>query len=763
MPVVKMLRWCFRDSLFKNLAVIGTIYFVGITGACAQTLITGKVKDGKNRPIPGVSITIKNSFDGATSDSSGNYAFSSLDTGFQTLFISSIGYRPVEVTLQITGKTIHMDLSLKEEPNELKAVTISAGSFSAGDKTRGAVMSSLDIATTAGSNADITAALKTLPGAQQVGEQEGLFVRGGTGAETKQFIDGSLVNNPYYTSVPDIATRGRFSPFLFKGTVFSTGGYSALYGQALSSVVLLESIDLPERSEIDASVSPIVVGVGTQQLSSNKKYSWGMSYSYVNVALYFGLVSQKPDYFRIPAFHNADANFRIKTKNGGLIKYYTTFAYNDLGLRNPDIDSPYLKNAFNLANHNWYNNLSWRENLNNGWKMMLSTSFSTNLDNIQQQTQNADNQPHNFPDSIYWMKPKNFILSNKQNLAQGRAVFEKKISGLSVFRFGGELWHFYNPLNYNDTLKVLKDNLTSLFAETDIYLTNELAAKLGVRYEYSSLLKKSDFAPRISLAYKTGKDAQISAAYGIFYQKPDNQQLFFTTDLGFSRSIQYILNYQKMTKDRIFRVEAYYKLYKDLIKTVPISYNYFDYNNSGSGFAKGIELFWRDKKTFKDFDYWISYTYLNTKRDFMNYPSQISPDYAATNTVSIVMKRFITEWKAGFNLTYTYASGRPYYNFMINSTGKYYTADEGHTHDYQNLSFSCEYIPSLGKVKPKTFVVLFASMSNILGYNPIYGYHYSFDGSVKQPVTPPASRFYFIGCFLSWGVDRTQDAINNNL
>ena len=368
--------------VMKRVVIPGFMFFISILSGHAQTLISGRVKDLKNKPIPGASISVKNSFDGATSDSSGNYSFSSSDTGLQTLTVSSIGYRPIEITLHITGNSIHMDMQLKEEPNELKAVTISAGSFSAGDKTRGAVMSSLDIATTAGSNADITAALKTLPGAQQVGEQEGLFVRGGTGSETKQFIDGSLVNNPYYTSVPDIATRGRFSPFLFKGTVFSTGGYSALYGQALSSVVLLESIDLPEQSEIDASISPIVLGVGTQQLARNKKFSWGISYSYVNVAIYFGLVSQKPDYFRLPAFHNADANFRIKTKNGGMIKYYTTFAYNDLGLRNPDIDSPYLKNAFNLANHNWYNNLSWRENLNNGWKMMLGASFSTNLDNI---------------------------------------------------------------------------------------------------------------------------------------------------------------------------------------------------------------------------------------------------------------------------------------------------------------------------------------------------------------------------------------------
>ena len=42
-----------------------------------------------------------------------------------------------------------------------------------------------------------------------------------------------------------------------------------------------------------------------------------MSYSYVNVAVYFGLVSQKPDYFRLPAYHNADANFRIQNKKRG--------------------------------------------------------------------------------------------------------------------------------------------------------------------------------------------------------------------------------------------------------------------------------------------------------------------------------------------------------------------------------------------------------------------------------------------------------------
>lgn len=68
--------------------------------------------------------------------------------------------------------------------------------FEASDRKRAsAVLDPIDIVTTASANGDITGALKTLPGAQQVGESEGLFVRGGTAAETKTFIDGTLVNN----------------------------------------------------------------------------------------------------------------------------------------------------------------------------------------------------------------------------------------------------------------------------------------------------------------------------------------------------------------------------------------------------------------------------------------------------------------------------------------------------------------------------------------------------------------------------------------
>jgi len=735
----------------KKLTILLVTTILTAGWANAQTRLTGTVKDNRGHIIAGASVVVKGSYDGGVTDSTSHFSFKTFEKGQQTIVASSVGYKTVEQTITIGKDTAELLFALREEINELKAVTVTAGSFEAGDRKRAAtVLSSLDVVTTGGANADITAVVKTLPGAQQVGEQEGLFVRGGAGYETKQFIDGTLVNNPYFSSVPDLAQRGRFSPFLFKGTVFSTGGYSALYGQALSSALILESVDIPERSEAQASISPIFLGAGLQEIAKDKKSSWGVNYGYTNLSLYFNIVKQKPDYFTVPAFHAGDANFRIKTKSGGIIKYYTTFAASQLGLRRPNIDDPTLKNAFGLKNTNWYNNLSWRENLGHGWKMNLGLSFSTDHNDISNQIQNQNNA--RISTGLVWIDSTNFNLTARSDLSQFKAVFDKRLSGISVVRFGGEYMYSYNKSMYNNYTGLLPDHFKALFSEADLYITNDLAAKIGVRFEQSSLIAKTNMAPRISFAYKTGKGAQMSIAYGEFYQKPENTYLYATTRFGYARATHYIINYIKNTTLQTFRIEAFYKKYNDLVKTFPA------YNNDGTGYAKGIELFWRDKKTIKNLDYWISYSYLNTKRDYLNYPQQLQPSFAADHTASLVVKRFVTEWHTGFNFTYSYATGRPYYNLM-QSGNKYVIADQGKTIDYNTLGFSLNYLASLGKA----YAVFVGSVTNVFNSNQVFGYNYSHDGLRKESITPAAPQFFFLGIFLSWGVDRRQDAINNNL
>ena len=735
----------------------------------AQITITGKLTDNKGKSVGGVSIALADSYDGSTTDSIGNYSFTTTETGEKSLSATMSGYAPYKSKIIIAQESIIQNISLKELITELNAVTITAGSFEASDKKKGTVLSSLDVVTTAGSQGDITGALKTLPGTQQVGEAEGLFVRGGSATESKIFIDGSLVNNFFYSSLPGLATRGRFNPFLFKGTVFSTGGYSALYGQALSAALILESADLPERTAADISLSVIGVGGGIQKLAKNKKAAWGVSYNYTNLALAFAVIKQKVDFFKTPVYHQVDANFRIKTKRGGFIKYYGYASWNRTALKNPDIDSVSLKNAFDIENLNTFQNISWRENIGKGWKINTALSYSTNKDDIINELQNADNVKQQFLSPIGYAG-KNLSLVNKANYAQARFVLDKRLSGINVVRFGSDYFFSKEKATYtlfdgNKFDDIVTDNIYAAFAETDLYITKDLALKAGSRLEHSSIMNKWNIAPRASLAYKFKDNSQMSFAYGIFYQNPERKFLPSNANLNYSKASHYILQYQRTKKDRIFRTEIFYKQYDDLFKTaINNTGREVAANNNGTGYAKGLEVFWRDKKSIKDLDYWISYSYLDTKRNFLNYPASITPSFAANHTASFVTKKFVAKWKTGFNLSYNFASGRPYYNLRYENTqSKYVIKEQGKTINYNSLSFSLNFLPNLGKMGAKAFSVWVLSITNVLGQQQIFNYNFSSVNNNKVAVIPPSKRFVYLGCFLSFGIDRTQDAINNNL
>lgn len=742
------------------------ISLISLVHSWAQTTITGTVTDGKKQPVAGASLAIKDSYDGATADSSGRFRFKAFDKGARLLVVSAVGYKTLELTLELKGGEMQLSVQLKQEITEMSAVVITAGAFEASDRNRvAAVLTSIDIVTTASGNGDVTGALKTLPGAQQVGESEGLFVRGGTATETKTFIDGTLVNNFFYTSAPGIASRGRFSPFIFKGTVFSTGGYSALYGQALSSALILESIDLPEQSSANLNVSILSLGAGFQKLEKNKKSSWGINYNYSNLTPAFAIIKQEQDYATAPTAHNLDANFRIKTSKNGMLKYYGYYTTNSLSFTQKSLDSLGYKDKFSLTNGNMYHNLSWKESLKNKWKFTAGVSVSTNKDDISFGMQ--DGQKNDV--LLNGLQFKTFDVDSKGFYGNAKLVLEKKFRGLNALRFGTEYNHSddkstftaYNSAKYS--YRII-ENVYALFAEQDIYLTNNLAAKFGARAEYTELLAKTNLAPRVSLAYKLGKQSQASLAYGIFYQNPELKYQPAVNPLLFMKAEHYIAQYQKTTSLTTFRAEAFYKKYQNLIKTTNVNGREVAGSNKGYGDANGFELFWRDKKNVKNLDYWISYSYLNTKRDFLNFPTAITPNFAANHTASLVTKMFVTKLKTNFNFSYNYASGRPYYNIQYDfNTGKTFFADKGRIPDYHNVSFALNYLPGIGKKNAKAFAVYVLSVSNIFNIKQVYGYSYSANGMRKQELVPPSRMFVFIGAFISFGVDRTDDAINNNL
>jgi CarboxypepD_reg-like domain/TonB-dependent Receptor Plug Domain len=702
-----------------------------------QVKIHGKATDKKGHPLAGISIYIQGSYDGATTAEDGTYSFTTTEKGSQVIIASGIGYDKIEQTISISGNSIEFNPVMKEAVNALQAVTISAGSFEASDENRNTILKPLDIVTTAGAGADITAALKTLPGVQQIGEQEGLFVRGGTGSETQTFIDGMLVSNPYFSSVPDIAQRGRFSPFLFKGTVFSSGGYSAQYGQGMSGAVILKSEDLPDQSSSTLSVSSVGLSAGVDELSKDKTFSIGGDLNYTNLYPYYKISPQKENFTIYPLFWNGDFNFRKKISKTGMLKFYGYGNYEQLGFLQNSLNYPGDKDYFGLYNGNVYTNMTYQDQITPKWKLYAGLSYSTNTDHIRINTQGKDTLLDD--QKIF----------HRNDLAQTKVMFTRSLGVLSVIRVGGDYQRATDTITYNQYDFNFIDNYFAGFAEADIYITPRIVARIGARAEHSTLLNKSNIAPRISMAYKVGQKDQFSLAYGDFYQKPDSVMwLADNNKLNFSKATHYIANFQRVSNDYTFRVEAYYKQYYNLIKTYP------DTNNTGYGYAKGIEFFWRDRKTFKNVDYWISYSYLDTKRNYLNYPIEVEPSFATHHTLTVVYKQYFPKISTNVGLTYSFATGRPYYDPNL-PVSEFMSS---HTIDYNTLGLSLAYLTTIHKA----FTVFVLSATNVLGNRQVFGYNYSYDGTRSEAITPPANRFIFVGMFMSFGINRSQDVIDSN-
>lgn len=740
----------------------------------AQTTISGVVKDYKGEKLVGVNISVKNAYDGATSKADGTYSFETFEKDSITLLASYLGFVSTEKKIFINNDKMTVDLVMKEKINDIKAVVITAGSFEASDEKKGTTLKPLDIVTTAGSNGDNYSALKTLPGTQQTNDREGLFVRGGTGTETQTFIDGTWVRNAFSASVPDLGARGRFNPFIFKGTVFSTGGYSALYGGALSSAVILETIDLPDRSSANLNLSSVGIGLSIQRLAKNKKSSWGVGYNYTNLTPYFLIIKQNVNYKQAPTVHQLDLNYRAKVGKSGIFKFYGYVNKTGIDIQRTNITSLDYANAnkeyqdeYEIQNKNIYTNFSYKNYFNNNWKMNIGVCFSYNNDDIT--TKILNNQGEVVSDSNFYNKNWNSI-ENKNTLATTKLVIEKSFNNLNTLRFGGEyiyghdFFSFKNqrPVNYYNFPAVTQDeHYKAIFAEGDIYISNNLAGKIGVRGEHSTVLNKYNIAPRISAAYKLNRLGQFSLAYGMFYQKPELTYLMQNTNLNYMRADHYIINYMYQPKDRMLRVEAYYKKYHDLIKTNVISATN-GIANTGNGYARGIELFYRDKKSIKGIDFWISYSYLDTKRDFLKYIRLVQPDFAATHNGSLVFKKFWTKYMFGINGTYTFSSGRPYINYNETNPDKFMS---DRTINYHTINLSVNYLKTIRKA----FTVFVLGVNNPIGIKQIYGYNYATndlnnDGLLYQKaITPAARQFVFIGMFMSWGIDRTQEAIDGNL
>lgn len=697
-----------------------------------QQTVSGIVTDQSNEPIFGANVYLKGTYDGGSTDEKGAFTFTTEEKGVQTLVISFLSFETKEIPLDVSKMTA-LTIQLRENVNALNAVMLSAGSFEAGDNAKVTALKPLDIVTTASALGDVVGALQTLPGTSTVAEDGRLFVRGGRAEETQIFIDGIRVFTPYTNTTNNIPARGRYSPFLFKGITFSTGGYSAEFGQALSGVLELNTINEPDQEKTDISV--MTVGGGLGHTEKWEKGSVSFSTSYINLAPYLELFPDRNDWIKPFQGGQGESVFRHHFENGTL-KFYTAFDITDFELDQESINFE-EKVRFKLNNNNLYMNGSYKGVFGENWSITSGLSYTRDNSKVRI----IDDRINSLENSFHFKTKLGKNFNNRIKLSFGAEYFTTDFD--ETFENP-----FVSSIDYG-----FKSNLFGAFAESDIFFSKSFAAKVGVRLDHTDIMDNTTISPRLSVAYKTSEKDQVSFAFGQFYQNPNNGYLKFHTGFKPENATHYILNYQYVHEGRTFRAEAYHKEYNDLI-TFSGDFPQFgtDFTNDGFGHATGLDIFWRDNKSIKNVDYWVSYSYLDTSRKFENFPTEATPNFATKHNFSLVTKHWIDKWKSQIGFSYNYATGRTYTNPNIAG----FLNEK--TKDYHSLSFNWAYLISQQKI-------LYFSVSNALGFRNVFGYEYANQPDVNgvfQRMTrrPNADQFFFVGFFWTISDDNKSNQLD---
>ena len=301
---------------------------------------------------------------------------------------------------------------------------------------------------------------------------------------------------------------------------------------------------------------------------------------------------------------------------------------------------------------------------------------------------------------------------------------------------------------------VFTDNLgratTGTFIETDYFFSKNSAIKVGLRGEHNTLIGKYELSPRITLAQKIGEHGQLSLAYGQFRQEVDTDFLFDTNNkFDNEKATHYLINYNLKTDQQMLRLEGYYKKYDNLLKYE----NSTNFNNNGNGFAYGADVFWRINKLIKNIDCWVSYSYLISRRNYLDYPVEATTPFSTKHNLSIVGKKWIKKLKSSVSLTYSFTSGRPFEN--PNTSGFLNERSK----NYNNISASWAYLISQQKI-------LFFSISNFPGFQNEFGFRYAStpgaDGIFpSEVIRPNEDRFFFVGFFITMNKDKTKNQLEN--
>ena len=564
--------------------------------------ITGKVIDIRTKkPLIGTNVIVLDSNRGASTDIDGNFKIVDMPVGTYRLRFDFIGYESLLKTdiVVISANPVNVNAELTETIIQGQEVTITAGYFIQEEKGQPSTigLSNEEIRRFPGGFEDVVRTVSTLPGVaiNAAGGRNDLLVRGGGPSENLY-----IINNLEVPNINHFGSQGNSSGSLsfvnlnfVQDVSFSTGGFSAQYGDKMSSVLTLKmSNNIPENFESKLTVSATQYGLSVEiPLKSKGNLILSARKSYLD------LIFKAAGLPFIPVYtdFNIIMNYELSPND-------KLFLLGLSAINNVDRDQSTLenrvKNAGLLDNSQYQgiSGLNYRRLLNNGYLdfTLGSNLFRYRFSQVDENEEeyfksNADEWEHSLKIQHYFIPSKRIgvrngvstkFIRNDNTTVFADTIFDRSGNRVPITDLG------VDPLVETNS----KAQQYAAFTEFDWLIHPRVNINAGIRADYYQFLsEKLYIAPRLSMKVKTTDKLSLRTSGGIYYQSPSYVWITnsFNKRLNALKNRMGIIGLDYLYRmDLRISLEGYYKRYSQLPSgIVPGVTDYIVLTNTGTGFG----------------------------------------------------------------------------------------------------------------------------------------------------------------------------------
>lgn len=657
--------------------------------------VYGKVIDKfTNEPLIGANVIVVGTNYGAATSIEGEYSISSLPPNTYQIKVSIIGYNSLIKTdiSVMPGRPAQVDFELTTVAIELEGVVVQSDYFDRNPIEVNSIkgFNNEEIRRSAGGFEDVVRAVSVLPGVAQADPgRNDLIVRGGAPSENLYLIDGIPVQNINHFGTQG-ATGGPLSYInldFVSNTTFSTGGFSVLNGDKISSVL---TINLREgrKDKIGgkATVSATQFGLDIEgPVTKNSTFIVSARRSYLD------FIFKAADFSFVPEYYDGFAKYDINLDNRNSLSFLLITAFDNVKYFNNTEDQRYDNSRILGSDQTQYaTGLSYRHLFNKGF---LNVTLNRNYVDFNTQQRDSLLNPIFTNNSL-----------EKENTLKADLTY--KISNITELNVGasGQLINFNADIfvpefnsTFGDSIPATdlsaKENYTKFNAYTNfnVFLFEKLNLNAGIRIDYFSPIKtKTYFSPRFSASYRLSNLTALTFSTGIYHQTPSYIWLVgskVNLDLKNIRVNQYVLGVdQYFSADALFRVEGFLKDYFDYPTSLRRTYlimantgagfagsdeNFASFgldplNSTGTGIAKGIEISLQKKLSDTPYYGILSLTYSKVDFTALDGVERIG-SYDQTWIFNISGGYKINEeWEVATK--FRYSTGKPYSPYNTDGT-----------------------------------------------------------------------------------------------